>query len=152
MNDAADASPGLDKYGILGLSVVSRHEAEGIQAVLQSLRSGSRKIRVVQLFTALTLLFFLMTGMLPSPVVIISAAAVFIAVIFVGKRLLTTAVSEIEVILRGTDFGDYSDMFSGFLSDPKFLNRLAESGISTVGANVVNIEGDSVVLCEQATE
>lgn len=148
----ADAQQEETQYETLGLSVVSRYKAAGIQNVVLDLKAGSRKIRIVQLLTALALLIFLMTDMLPSPAVILSAAAVFITVIIVGRRLLATAIDDARSILGGVNFGSHSDEFEGFASDTLFFKELVESGIATVGTKVVNVEGDLLVLCEKSGE
>jgi hypothetical protein len=148
----ADANLEGTQYEILGLAAVSKYEAAGIQNVVLDLRAGSRKIRIVQLLTALALLIFLMTDMLPSPAVILSAAAVFITVIIVGRRLLTTAIDDARKIFDGIDFGSHSGEFEGFASDPLFFKELVESGIATVGSSVVNVEGDILVLCEKTAK
>lgn len=146
----ADAQQEGTQYETLGLSVVSRHEAAGIQNVVLDLGTGSRKIRIVQLLTALALLIFLITDMLPSAAVILSAAVVFVTVIVVGRRLLANAISDARQILSGINFGSHSEEFESFASDPSFFKELVESGIATVGSNVVNVEGDILVLCEKS--
>jgi hypothetical protein len=52
--------------------------------------------------------------------------------------------------LSGVNFGSHSEEFGCFASDPSFFKELVESGIATVGSNVVNVEGDILVLCEKS--
>lgn len=140
-----------DQYQSLGLSVISRHHVDGLNDVITHFRSNSRNVKVIQLVTALSLLFFVLTDMLPTVAVVVSGIAILLAATVVGKKTAAAAVSETEALLKVSTFIDESDSTQRAASDSSFLKDLVESGVASVGSDIVaNVEGDTLVLCSKA--
>jgi hypothetical protein len=141
-----------DQYQSLGLTVLSRHGVAGLGDVITTFRSNSRKVKVVQLVTALSLLFFVLTDMLPTVAVVLSGVAILVAATVAGRRTAAAAASETEALLNASTFVDDESTVNA-VSDQSFLKDIVESGVATLGNGlVVNVDSDELVLCSKVNQ
>jgi hypothetical protein len=142
-----------DQYQSLGLTVLSRHGVAGLGDVIATFRSNSRKVKVVQLVTALSLLFFVLTDMLPTVAVVLSGFAILVAATVAGRRTAAAAASETESLLNASTFVDENESTVNAVSDQSFLKGIVESGVATLGNGlVVNVDSDELVLCSKVNQ
>ena len=142
-----------DQYRSLGLTVLSKHEVAGVQSVIQNFRDSSRKVKIIQLVTALALLVFILTDMLPTVAVVVSGVVVLVAATVVGRKAASASIADAEEILEKADFVDSGQIVNTVASDPAFLKDLVESGVASIGEDVVvNVDGDFIVVCSKSSE
>jgi hypothetical protein len=153
MSDAQPETGSEDKYAVLGLTVVSRHAAKGLNEVIRIFQVGLKKVRIAQLFIVVALLFFLSTDMLPFPAVMLSGAVVFVAVVILGKRLFSTAISEATEILKAAELGQDREFLKEAITEPAAIKELVHTGVFIVhGDDVINVDGDEIVICKKDVE
>lgn len=141
-----------DQYGVLGLTVIQKHEVIGLKQVIASYRERSAQVRKLQLVVAALLLFLLVTGMLPFAAVIFSAAVVFFGMKFAEGKLLSGSVEEFKSIAERS--GRAGKDILSLLSDngSKNVEEIICSGSSVIDdLKVVNVDGEFLVLCEKVS-
>ena len=152
MTDQHGADSG-DQYRSLGLTVLAKHEMPGLQAIVSNLRDTSRKVKVIQLVTALALLIFIVTDMLPTVAVAVSGLVVLIAATVAGRKATVSSVTDAGALLEMADFAGSGEIVNTVSSDTVFLKDLVESGVASIGQDVVvNVDGDFIVVCAKPSE